>query len=154
MHYLRVFLVMARTCISREMEYRGHFLLLAASNVGWVLLSLSLIPFLFGNIRTVEGWDLNRMILLVGTYQLVLGVLFLLFETNMGRLSEYVNKGELDYVLLKPIDSQFLVSTRYLTFNQAPSIVVALATIVVGWTRLGLQPAPLNVLGYLTLVVA
>jgi ABC-2 type transport system permease protein len=151
---MRVLLVMARTCLSREMEYRGHFLLLALSNIGWTLLTLSMVPFLFSNIRTVEGWDLDRMILLTGTYQLVLGILYLLFETNMGRLSEYVNKGELDYVLLKPIDSQFLVSTRYLTFNQAPAVVVALATVVVGWTRLGLQPEPLQLVGYVAMVLS
>ncbi len=154
MLYLRVYLAAARTCVIREMEYRGHFALLALSNIGWTLLTLSLVPFLFANIRSVAGWDVDRMILLTGTYQLVVSILFLLFETNMGKLSEYVNKGELDYVLMKPMDSQFLVSTRFITLNQIPAVVVALATVIFGWTRLGLQPTPLAVFGYLTLVLS
>src|SRR4051812_13717530 len=107
MRYLRFYLAAVRTCIARELEYRGHFTLLALSAVAEVVVSLSVTLFLFSNIRVVAGWDLNRMLVLTGTYQFVSGVVFLLFDANMGKLSEYVNKGELDYVLLKPIDSQF-----------------------------------------------
>ncbi len=152
--YLRIWRAAAASCLARELEYRGHFALLAASNVAWLALSVCLVVFLFSNIRAVAGWDLDRMLILVGTYQLVSGVTNLLFETNMGKLSEYVNKGELDFILLKPVDSQFLVSTRFLTLNQVPSILAALATVAAGWVRLGLQPSALAVLGYVLLVAS
>src|SRR5205085_8128185 len=124
------------------------------SAVAEVVVSLSVTLFLFSNIRVVAGWDLDRMLVLTGTYQFVSGVVFLLFDANMGKLSEYVNKGELDYVLLKPIDSQFYVSTRFLTLHQVPAIVVAAVILAVGWARLGLTPAPLELAGYLVLMAS
>jgi ABC-2 type transport system permease protein len=151
--YLRVYRAAAATSLAREMEYRGNFVLLGLSNLAWMCLLLAVVLILFGNVRAIAGWNLDQMLVLTGTYQLVTGVTFLLFETNMGKLSEQVNKGELDYVLLKPIDAQFLVSTRFLNVAQLPPTVAALVTLGVGWARLGLRPGPLELLTFLVLLI-
>ncbi|MGQ9731250.1 MAG: ABC-2 family transporter protein [Candidatus Zipacnadales bacterium] len=36
------------------------------------------------------------------------------FETNMWRIGSYVREGTLDFILIKPCDSPFLASTRFL----------------------------------------
>lgn len=152
-HYARVYGAFVRTCVIREMSFRGHFLLLSFSNASWTILSLAFAGFLFRNLQQVAGWDLDRMIVLTGTFSLVLGTLDCLFQTNMARLSEQVNRGELDYVLTKPIDSQFYVSTRYLNLNEIPSIVIALTTVITGINRLGISPSVWDVFTYVFMVV-
>jgi ABC-2 type transport system permease protein len=152
-HYASVYLVFVRTCVIREMGFRGHFLLLVLSNSAWTLLSLAFAGFLFTNVRSVAGWDLDSMIILTGTFSLVLGLLDGLFQTNMSRLSEQVNRGELDYVLIKPIDSQFYVSTRYLNLNEIPTVLISIVTISAGMARLGLQPSVGAISTYVLLVV-
>jgi ABC-2 type transport system permease protein len=119
--YARAYRAFLRNCLARELEFRGHFLSLTVSNCVWAVLWLAPATFIFGNVRSVAGWDLDRMILLTGTFQLVLSLTNFLFYANMLRLSELVNKGELDFVLIKPMSSQFLVSTRYVTFNELPA---------------------------------
>jgi ABC-2 type transport system permease protein len=119
--YARAYRAFLRNCLARALEFRGHFLFLTVSNCLWAVLWLALATFIFGNVRSVAGWDLDRMILLTGTFQLVLSLTNFLFYANMLRLSELVNKGELDFVLIKPMSSQFLVSTRYVTFNELPA---------------------------------
>jgi len=123
------------------------------SNSAWTLLSLAFAGFLFTNVRSVAGWDLDSMIILTGTFSLVLGLLDGLFQTNMSRLSEQVNRGELDYVLIKPIDSQFYVSTRYLNLNEIPTVLISIVTISAGMARLGLQPSVGAISTYVLLVV-
>jgi len=135
------------------MGFRGHFLLLVLSNSAWTLLSLAFAGFLFTNVRSVAGWDLNSMIVLTGTFSLVLGLLDGLFQTHMSRLSEQVNRGELDYVLIKPIDSQFYVSTRYLNLNEIPTVLISIVTVSAGMARLGLQPSVAEISTYVLLVV-
>lgn len=152
-HYARVYLAFVRTCVIREMSFRTHFFLVALSNTSWTVLSLAFAGFLFGNVRSVAGWDLDRMILLTGTFSLVLGLLDMLFQTNMARLSEQVNRGELDFVLVKPIDSQFYVSTRYINLNEVPAVIVAAATVIAGAARIGLEPTIWDVVTYITIVV-
>jgi ABC-2 type transport system permease protein len=65
-----------------------------------------------------------------------------------------VNKGELDFVLIRPISSQFLVSIRYVDFGDLPTAVVGIAYIVIGVGRLGLAPGPVEVGSFVVLVLS
>lgn len=152
--YTRIYWAFVRNCLARELEYRGHFLFLSLSNVAWVSLSLALMLFVFGNVRTIGDWDRDRIIILTGTYQFVVSVVYLLFDTNMQRLSELVNKGELDFVLVKPLSSQFMVSTRYVTFNQLPAAIASAAYVGYGLNQIGQPPGPFEAVAYGILVVS
>lgn len=153
-NHLAVYLACVRTCLVREMEFRGHFLLLSLGSLAWTVISLALMAFLFSRIETVAGWDLDRMIVLTGTYLLVVSLTNLFFARNMQRLSEYINKGDLDLVLTRPVDSQFFVSTRFLNLTELPSALAALVYVLVGLQRLGFQPGPLEVLAYLAMLAS
>jgi ABC-2 type transport system permease protein len=56
---------------------------------------------------------------------------------NLNRVPQYVRKGELDYLLLKPIAARFIVSTRYASVWWVPQLGLALAVILVGMARQG-----------------
>lgn len=146
--YARVYLAFIRNCLAREMEFRGHFFFLVGSKVLWSVLSVALIGVIFAQVQTVAGWTLDEMIVLTGAYLLVLSLSNILFFQNMARLSEYVNRGDLDFVLTKPLDSQFLVSARYTTFNEIPAALLALLYLVAGLVRLGRLPDVGSVLAF------
>src|SRR5262245_41224963 len=152
--YLRVYLACWRNCLARELEFRTSFALSAGSTMLWALFSMLLAGLIFSNVRQVAGWDLDRMFILTGTFLLVEGLSAALFHRNMQRLSELVNKGELDFVLIRPISSQFLVSVRYVDFGDLPTAVVGIAYIVIGVGRLGLAPGPVEIGSYLVLVLS
>lgn len=153
-HYLRVYRAFLRNCLARELEFRGHFLGLIVSNLLWAVLSLALAGFVFGNLKSVAGWDLDRMILLTGSFLLVMALTNFFFHANMLRLSELVNRGDLDFVLVKPLASQFLVSTRYVTFSELPATVVGVGYVLEAVRRLGLRPGPLEIAVYLGMLAA
>src|SRR3954454_18078213 len=120
--YLHVYRAAVATSLAREMEYRGNFILMGLSNLAWMLLFLVLVLVLLSNVQSIAGWSLDQMLVLTGIFQVINASTFLLFENNMNKLSEQLNKGELDYVLLKPLDAQFLVSTRFLSLGQLPPL--------------------------------
>jgi ABC-2 type transport system permease protein len=68
--------------------------------------------------------------------------------------SALVNKGELDFVLIKPMSSQFLVSTRYVTFSGLPAALVAAAYVLEAVRRLELRPSPFDLTAYVGLVLS
>jgi ABC-2 type transport system permease protein len=152
--YTRVYLACLRNCLARELEFRTSFLLSAGSTMLWALFSMLLAGLIFSNVRQVAGWDLDRMFILTGTFLLVEGLSAALFHRNMQRLSDMVNKGELDFVLIRPISSQFLVSVRYVDFGDLPTAVVGIAYIVIGVGRLGLAPGPVEIGSYVVLVLS
>jgi ABC-2 type transport system permease protein len=152
MRYLRAYRACLRNCLARELEFRGHFLLQVGSNLLWAILSLTLATFIFRNVRTIGDWDLDRMVLLTGTFLLVMALTNFFFNANMVQLSQLVNRGDLDFVLIKPMSSQFLVSLRYVTFSELPATLVAAAYVVGAVQRLNLHPGPLGITLYLSLV--
>lgn len=153
--YGRVYLAFVRNCLIREMEFRGHFFFLIVSKLLWSVLSVAFVGVIATQVGEVAGWTFDEMIVLTGSYLLVVGLSNILFFPNMAKLSEYVNRGDLDFVLIKPLSSQFLVSARYATFNELPATVIALGYVVVGLVRLGDLPSPGEVLAYaLCLLIA
>ena len=139
--YGRVYLAFVRNCLIREMEFRTHFFLLILSKLLWSVLSLAFIGVIATQVDEIAGWTLDQMIVLTGSYLLVVGLSNILFFPNMARLSEYVNRGELDFILIKPLASQFLVSARYATFSELPATLIALGYVVVGLARQGRVPS-------------
>lgn len=138
--YRRVYVACVRNCFVRELEFRSSFLFSAVSTAVWATLSIFLAGLVFGNVREIRGWDLDRMLILTGSFLIVESLLSTLFQRNMQKLSDLVNKGELDFVLIKPISSQFLVSIRYLDFGDLPTAFVGLAYVVLGVQRVGIRP--------------
>ena len=152
--YGRVYWACLRNCLARELEFRSSFLLSAGSTILWAIFSMLLAGLIFSNVREVAGWDLDRMFVLTGSFLVVEGLSSTLFQRNMQRLSDMVNKGELDFVLIRPISSQFLVSIRYVDFGDLPTAIVGFGYVVVGLGRLGITPGPLEIVGYLILLVS
>jgi ABC-2 type transport system permease protein len=150
--YQRVYAACLRNCLARELEFRTSFVLSAGSTILWAIFSMLLAGLVFSNVRQVAGWDLDRMFVLTGSFLIVEGLSSALFQRNMQRLSEMVNKGELDFVLTRPISSQFLVSIRYVNFGDLPTAAVGVAYVAIGLSRLGIVPGPFEVVGYLLLI--
>jgi ABC-2 type transport system permease protein len=151
--YARVFGACVRNCLARELEFRSNFLFSAVSTAVWAVLSIVLAGLVFTNVREIRGWDMDRMFILTGSFLIVESLMSTLFQRNMQKLSELVNKGELDFVLTRPISSQFLVSIRYLDFGDLPTAVVGLVYVGLGVQRLGLQPGPVEVALYALLLL-
>ncbi len=151
--YGRVYAACVRNCLARELEFRSNFLFSAVSTAVWAVLSIVLAGLVFTNVREIRGWDMDRMFILTGSFLIVESLMSTLFQRNMQKLSELVNKGELDFVLTRPISSQFLVSIRYLDFGDLPTAVVGLVYVGLGVQRLGLQPGPVEMALYALLLL-
>ena len=72
---------------------------------GWAALAL-----VYTRTQTLGGWTAGEAVVLLGTYQVMSGVLATFIEPNVQWFAGQVKRGELDAVLLKPVPSLFLVS--------------------------------------------
>jgi ABC-2 type transport system permease protein len=150
--YVRVYGACLRNCLARELEFRASFAFSVGSTIMWSIITMALSGVIFSNVRQVAGWDLNRMFVLTGTFLIVDGLTAALIQRNMKQLADMVNKGELDFVLTRPISSQFLVSVRYIDFADLPTSMVGVGYVLIGINRLGIAPGPLEIASYVLLV--
>jgi ABC-2 type transport system permease protein len=121
------------------MEYRGNFYLSIFEMFLVIGTSIGAVLIMFGHTTTMNGWTLPEMIVLLGVYYLIQGGVNLVFSPSFERLMEHVRVGTLDFHLLKPVNTQFLVSTRHLRVVRAADLVLGLVVVIVGLLQVGEQ---------------
>ncbi|MEC8474398.1 MAG: ABC-2 family transporter protein [Planctomycetota bacterium] len=131
-NYGKVFLTFAKNSLIRDMTFRTNFLLQCVSSVGWTLMNVGFYLILFQFTDTLgaeSGWDRDKFFLFLATTWFINSVVQAFFMPNAEDFSELIRTGGLDFALLKPIDTQFLISFRKVDWsslsNFAAGIVIA-----------------------------
>jgi ABC-2 type transport system permease protein len=137
MRYLRMFRAFASTEFQFEMEYRGNFFLGILEMFLVIGTSIAAVLVMFEHTTTMNGWTLPQMIVLLGVYYLIQGGVSLIFSPSFERVMEHVRVGTLDFHLLKPVNTQFLVSTRHLKVVRVADVVLGLVVVIVGLLQIG-----------------
>src|SRR5262245_4982689 len=112
--YGQLFGVQLRMSTLAAMQYRVDFVVRGLIAFLWS--GLTLIPLLvvFGVRKQFAGWSFPEALVVVAWFMLLRAVLEGAVSPSLTAVVEHVRKGTLDFVLLKPADAQFLVSTAKL----------------------------------------
>ena len=124
------------TAVSAEMEYRANFVLTAIQSTLGLAGAVFVLYTLFRTGYQMGGWTWPESLLVVAAYTLLDGFQATVLAPNRQQVGEMVREGTLDFVLLKPIDTQFWLSTRKLRVWGAPNLVLGFVLAVFAWTRL------------------
>jgi ABC-2 type transport system permease protein len=101
----------------------------------------------------IGTWTKWQVIALVGTSHLIQQLFTALFLTNLTALSEHIRTGKLDFMLLLPVNTRFLISLRQVDLGGFVNAFSALGVVGYALHRLGHTPGFVQVIGYLMLVV-
>lgn len=143
--YLRIAALQLRTSASAGMAYRSDFLLEGA--LALLSLGLVLLPWivLFDGRDAVGSWDRPSMLIVIAYFIGVRAVLEGLISPSLIDLLDRIRSGAFDYVLLKPIDAQALVSTSRCEPWQVFNALFAIGLVVYAFAERGHAPAPADV---------
>jgi ABC-2 type transport system permease protein len=130
----------------REAQFRAH--LVATVSVGVIQLAISLIPvlLLFSFTTEVKGWTRADVIVLVGIHQLITGLLAMFVAPNVTRMTEYITHGDLDLLLIRPVNTQFYVTTRWMQPAEFFNVLTGLFLVAFGIVRAGVTPGAIDLL--------
>lgn len=143
----------ARNCLAREMAFRGNFLLRTVAALGWLALLIVFFSVLYGQTDDIAGWSKHQILFLIGTHFLVTMLFNALFFENCMQLSEQVRTGGLDFILLKPVDAQFLLSVRKIDFGSLAQLPAGVVIIAYSLNMLGFHLTASAAALYLVLLV-
>jgi len=139
--------------LAAEMEYQLNLLIEVAATLITLAGSLFTLSLFFGRGQRLGGWSWEAALVVLGIYTLLNGFSSTLLRPNLGNLVKQVQSGSLDFVLLKPMDSQIWLSLCTLSPWGLPEMVLGLALMVVGTIRSGARPdAPALLTGALMLL--
>ena len=140
--YGRLLGVQVRVSAVTAMQYRGDFLVRGFVTALWMSVTLLPLFVVFGARRAVAGWSFPEALVVVGWFALVRAVLEGGVSPSLTAVVEHVRKGTLDFVLLKPADAQFLVSTAKFEPWRIIDVAGALAIFVYAFAHLHRWPGP------------
>ena len=126
-------------------------LLLNLMWLGWELLSLSII---FSNTKTLGGWGVGELITLLGVFRLVNTLMAALLWPATEKFNASVRDGSMDYTLLQPANSLFLVTFARITVWRIWDLVLAVILVVAGTFMSGAGTSPLSLLYFVVLTLS
>ncbi len=139
--YAQLLWLQLRTSLALAMQYRTDFVTDGFVEVFWMITALVPLFVVYGARATVAGWSFGEALMVTGFFTLLQGVLEGAINPSMTLVVEQIRKGTFDFVLLKPKDAQFLVSTARVMPWRAVNLLTAAALFAYGFVKLGRAPA-------------
>jgi ABC-2 type transport system permease protein len=130
MRHLHLIKIFWKTAIAAEMEYRLNFVFAALTSLGGLAGSLFGLFLFYNSNYKFAGWEWYEALLVVGFFTLLEGFSSAFLASNLNRIVKHVEQGTLDFVLLKPISSQFWLSTHSISLWGLPDMLFGIAILV------------------------
>jgi len=140
--------------ILNETEYRFNFLLHLFETLIKFGTGISVLWVVFSRTSTIGGWSWSELLILLGWWFILSGLVNMVVAPSMKQFMNDVWKGNLDYLLTKPGNHQFLASTRKIAVFQSVDMLVGVVVMAVGLARLGRSVGPQQVLMFAITVIA
>ncbi len=150
--YWRVWLMFLKVSLSREMIFRMNFLIEVVTTCFWIAAQLLLFQIIFGHVKHIRDWSQSEYYGFMATGMLINAFVEMLFMPNCANLSEQIRTGNLDFALVKPIDTQFFVSFQTVDMSLLAQVAVSLGLLAYSVTASHVTVTLVSALMYLFLV--
>ncbi|MDC3019949.1 ABC-2 family transporter protein [Prochlorococcus sp. AH-736-E15] len=112
--YLTVYTKFLHTSLASEFEYKTNIITDLITAILSLIGSIFLLSIFFQNNNIIGGWEFKEALIIQGLYTILNGITNTWFNPNLTEIVKHIREGTLDFVLLKPIDSQFFISFKKL----------------------------------------
>ena len=137
--YLDVLLLLWSAAFAAELEYRINFVLATLTSLGNLAGSLFGLFLFYRTGYTFQGWSWAEALVVLGIFTLLQGFSSTFLAPNLNSIVKLVQQGTLDFVLLKPISSQFWLSGHTISPWGIPDIVFGGVLIFYAGNQLNVQ---------------
>jgi ABC-2 type transport system permease protein len=128
--YLMLYWAFFRASLSADLEFRANFTTKIITDVFWYAAQVLSFEMLFNFTDQIGTWDRAQMRVFLGVLFMVDAIYMVIFSSNLDSFSESVRKGNLDLLLVKPVDSQFMISLNRASTAHLGNLALALAWMV------------------------
>src|SRR6266480_4646325 len=139
--YLTIYAELWKNSIVREMGFKVNFLLWIIVELLWFGLQLAFIAVIYQHTDHIGDWSKWQVVLLMGASHFIQQIFQAFFLSNCVQISEYVRTGKLDFMLLLPINTRFIVSLRQVDLGGFVNAGSAVAVMVYALGKLNIIPS-------------
>jgi len=150
---MRLAWLFLRVGVMNELQYRANFFIQLLQSLMAITTGLIVLALIFDQTDDLAGWTRPQLLVVMGVFTIVGGVIGFAIEPNMGRLMADVRLGTFDYALTKPVDVQLLVSVREFRIWKLTDVLVGSCVLVWGITGLTSEVGWSAVAGFVVTIV-
>src|ERR1051325_899262 len=152
--YTKIYAALWKNSLVHEPMFKGNFLLWILVEMLWFGLQLSFIGVLYLHTDNIGSWTKWQVVMLVGASHFIQQTFQAFFLVNCTNLSELVRTGKLDFLLLLPINTRFVVSLRQVDLGAFVNAASGLGVMAYAARKLALVPTIPQALGFFALCLA
>ena len=149
--YPRLLASLGRYTLAREMAFRGNFVVKVIVEIIWLGIILAFYQTVFAKTNSIAGWSEPQYLFFVGCFFAINGLIECLFLENCNAFADLVRTGDLDFLLLKPIDEQFLITCNRIDWGTAPNVLMGAAVMAFALVGMHWTPDAVRVTAFLAL---
>ncbi len=146
--YFDIYLALWQNSVVREMQFKGNFLLWIAVEMIWFALNISFMMVIYSQTDRIGTWTKWQVVMLLGVSHFIQQIFTAFFLTNCTQLSEYIRTGKLDFMLLLPVNTRFMISFRQVDLGAFVNAGSAIAVMVYAGGHLNLSLNPVQIVGF------
>lgn len=110
--YWRIFKGIVRAGVVTDLEYRANLIARALGDFIWYAAQISIFEVLFHHTQRIGSWNLEQTRVFLGVLFVADAAYAVLFNDSLERFTDIVRRGDLDLLLAKPVNSQFMLSLQ------------------------------------------
>jgi len=147
--YCGIYAALFKASFIADLEYRMNFFSRILTDIFWYIAQIATFEVIYQHTPKIGDWNLPQMRVFLGLVFVIDALYMIVFHDNMDNFPEKVRKGDLDLLLTKPVNSQFMISLQKAACAIFGNLVLALA-----WLTYSLMALDsFNILRLLWLVV-
>ncbi len=131
MRFLSLWTQLAKFSMKRMAAYKGDFVMRLLGLLPMFLVMILILSIPYQYVHDLAGWTKDEVLIVLGLYYMAEGLSWTLFKGGIFGLEDHVSAGTLDGILLKPVNSIFLLS--FFDFDVSRLVDVLIGSVLVVW---------------------
>ncbi len=144
-HYWRIYRTFFKSSFARELQFRANFIAKMLQNLTWFMFFLVVLLVVYSQVKSIAGWDQKGAQILGATLYIV-GSLNTLLTFSILEIPTHVRQGTLEFIVTKPVDSQFWISMRKFNFAEIGSFIGGIVLITISMVSGHIHPSLYQIL--------
>tara|TARA_Y100001970_G_scaffold8414_1_gene9811 strand:+ start:532 stop:1359 length:828 start_codon:yes stop_codon:yes gene_type:complete len=143
LRYIHLWFSIFKYSLARDMEYKTNFIGSLFVDVIYYITWYYFFEVIYSKTSMLGDFDREAiLVFLIATF--FVDTIFMMLFDGAGYLREHIRTGSLDFILLRPVNSQFLISFRYIRSYTLVSLLVL--SIILYNILIAFHPESLNLL--------
>lgn len=123
--YLKLYMHFLRFSFSKAMEFRLDFFFRIIMDCVIYLVQFSFFHIIYLHTDFLAGWSIEQMRVFIAGFIFIDALKMTVFSNNCWWFPIYINRGDLDYYLTKPVSTLFFLSLREFAANSFLNLIIA-----------------------------